>query len=419
MKKVLVLGLGISGKSVVQYLLQKKVTVIGVDKEEKNISDLGIAFFNENDKNIHHLLQEIDTLIKSPGIPWNHPLVEQAKEKNIEILSEMEIAFQALREKKSRVFGITGSNGKTTTTALTTHILNCAGKKAIACGNIGQPLLSQIDQNADIFVVELSSYQIETLKCPILDKALILNITPNHLERYSSFEAYAKAKLHIESLLKPNGQFFVQEKVYENFKKDISAPLFFPKLQIDETIAGIFPLRYRDGNFSHEYENFQAAFALCKEILTEKQFWEAATTFVKPPHRLEFVRKWKGVTFINDSKATSVDAVIKGINSIPGNLLLIAGGIDKGSSYKVWGDLFKDKVRKVLLIGRAQDKIYEELSSLLDVEKVGTLQDAVKRACVYAKEGETVLLSPGCSSYDQFQNFEQRGDFFKNLVIGL
>jgi len=413
----LVLGLGISGKNVVHYLVSKGISVIGVDKQIKHL-ELEIPLFDENDQKIEALLPKVDRIIKSPGIAWDHPIIKKVIGK-VEILSEVELAFRALQGQKKMLFGITGSNGKTTTTSLTAHILTGLGKKAVACGNIGLPLLSQVDTDAEILVIELSSYQLETLQTAVLDAAVILNITPNHLERYSCFDEYAKAKLRIERLLKKGGKLFVQEQVQQQFGSHMASFSPFPLLQVEENIATIFPLRYRDGRFSHDFENFQGAFALCQIFATERKFWEIARSFVKPPHRLEFVRHFNGVTYVNDSKATSVDAVIKGVESLRGSVILIAGGVDKGGSYKEWASLFLGKVKKVFLIGKAQDKIYQEVTPFLDAEKVETLQEAVNRASHLAQKGEIVLLSPGCSSFDQFQNFEHRGEIFKQLVFGL
>lgn len=403
MKKALILGLGISGKSVIPYLKKLNYSIIEVDKH------------NENDPELLSYIDEIDFLVKSPGISWSHPLVKKAKGK---VTSEVQLALQELKKSSKRIFVITGSNGKTTTTMLTAHILNHCGKKAVACGNIGLPLMTCIDMDAEILVGELSSYQTEDLEVKAIDIGVVLNITPNHLDRYDSFESYAKSKLHLAHALKEEGVFFVNEEIASTFAPFLpSYYKTFPDLQIKKENSCSLSLRYRDGRFSHDYENLRAAFSICREAgIEEEDFWRALSSFKKPPHRLEFVRKYKGVSFINDSKATSVDAVIKGVDSFSENLILIAGGVDKGGSYQSWSRCFKNKVKKVLLFGEARNKIYEEIHESLDTEVINTLSEALEKAVMYAKDGETVLFSPGCSSFDQFKSFEHRGDVFKTLV---
>lgn len=407
--KVLVFGMGVSGKSVAEYFLKKGDTVFTVDKKEEN--------------DAFSLIDEADFMVKSPGISWDHPLVKAA-EKKIPILSEIEIALRELKKKKKILLGITGSNGKTTTTMLTTHILNHCGKKAVSVGNIGTTLISKIDGDEDILVIELSSYQIETLSTVALDHGAILNITPNHLERYPSFEKYALAKLHLEKVIKKGGTLFLHKAVASEFGQHVSSYSLFPALhptkEIEENVATIFPLRYRDGRFSHDFENCQVAFALCNKLgISEKECFEGIKTFKKPHHRLEFVANLNGITYVNDSKATTVEAVIRAVDSVTGNVILIAGGIDKGCSYRQWSSALKEKVRKVLLIGRSREKLFNEITPELEAEKLETLEEAIKRASSLAKKGETILLSPGCASFDQFQNFEHRGDVFKKLVFAL
>lgn len=397
--KTMVLGLGISGKAAASFLLSQGVAVVGVDKKadslkyEPEIQELmhrGLVLKGEESS-----LDNIRQVILSPGIPLSHPLVMAAQKQNIEVIGEVEFAFRHIR---NRCVGITGSNGKTTTTLLITHVLNMEGIAAYALGNVGVGLSTYLlHPNRDaVLVVELSSFQLETLKTRALDYALILNITENHLDRYHSLKEYAAAKLSIQHCLKESGKLFVSKKVAEDY-------FCHP---IDLYDAG------------ENEQNVQAAFAICKQFgITEEGFFRAVKKFRKPPHRIEWVASIDGVDFYNDSKSTNVGSVIYALRQFSRPLILIVGGLDKGSSYLPWIQHFQGKVRHVVAYGSAKDKIEKEIGHLVAFTKVGPFAGAVDAAIEKAKENDTVLLSPGCSSYDQFPNFECRGDAFKELIL--
>lgn len=413
--KKLILGLGISGKSVLTYLQGQNEKVIAVDKNAISLREdpffKNVSLYTEEEPLPY---KEISTVVKSPGISWEHPILKKAKSLAIPITSEMEIACAALQTKKKTLFAITGSNGKTTTTLLTTHILVQNGLKAVAVGNVGRPLLSEIEGDYDYFVVELSSFQLETLQLPLFDAACILNISNNHLDRYDSFEHYAQTKFRLQRCLKKEGKLFLRENFLKQFESFIVCK---------EKVATIEPLRYRDGQFlvaTHDLENLQSAKALAGFAgIKEEDCRRAFSSFIKPPHRIEFVREHLGVKYINDSKATSCDAVLKALETMSGKVILIAGGLDKKGDFSTLSSLIAKKVKKLLLIGSSSPKIQVELQEYVEIEMVGTLESAVKRAHALANHGESVLFSPGCASYDQFRNFEHRGDVFKQLVIEL
>ena len=413
MNHILVLGLGISGKSALKYLSEQGKRVVGVDK---NASKLKLEPFFQNytllgEEEVH--LSNFDCLVKSPGIPWEHPLVKEALDLGISVTSEMELALNVLQNKGKKLFAITGSNGKTTTTLLTTHILNVCGKKALACGNVGIPLLSEVNSDIDFFVVELSSFQLETLESKVFDAGCILNITPNHLDRYVNFDAYAKTKFRLQHCLKPEGKLFLSERGCREFNHFIDPAN-------KEKVATIFPLSYRGGEIviaAHDLENLSFAKALTSLAhVKSEEFWEAFSSFIKPPHRIEFVREHQGVRYVNDSKATSCDAVIKALEAMDRPVILIAGGLDKKGDFQSWIKIFREKVKKVLLIGKDAAKIEAELQDVVECELTETLSRALLRAQSLANPGECVLFSPGCASYDQFRNYEHRGDVFKQLV---
>lgn len=422
LKKSAILGLGVSGKAVLRYLLQKGIKPLLFDKNSealKNEEDLlTLPIHREEGAS----LDSIEYLIVSPGVPKEHPLLKEARERKIRITSEIEIALESLLEEPVKLFAITGSCGKTTTTSLVTHLLTAAGKRAKSYGNIGYPLINYWLEKTEYLVVELSSYQLEMLQQEraIFDAALILNITPNHLDHHATMEEYVKAKMHLGHLLKKGAPLYITEKIKEQFGHYLHPNVttsFFDK----EKVATIFLTSYRDrrfGEFVGDVENSQAAYALCREInLSEKLFGEYAKSFKKPEHRFEFVDIVKDVTYINDSKATTVMSVIEAVKALSAPVILIAGGVDKGMDFSPWKEAFNGKVSLVLLIGKASSMLATLLDSHLLVQEVGTLEHAVERASSVAKKGEYVLLSPGCASFDQFVDYQQRGKRFKELVL--
>lgn len=404
--KTLIIGYGVSGKSAEAFLKSRGKECLIVDKRP-----LAYPVLSED---ISLNWKEIELVVKSPGVSLLHPLVVKAREKNIPLLGEIELALGELQKKNKKILAVTGSNGKTTTTLLLAHIL---GERGIAVGNVGIPLTSEVENKADIFVVEISSFQLEELNLiPFFDAAAILNITPNHLDRYPSFEAYAAAKLRLQHCLKPGAPLLVNKEIAPLLPLDPSKN--FRTFQ--ERVECILSLSYRDRILPHDVENFAAAFALAREMgIPESVCKERAQTFIKPPHRIEYVRTVAGVTYVNDSKATSVDAVKKAIAAIQGKIILLAGGVDKGGSYLEWIPFLESKVVGVLAMGEAADRICKEIGKMVLVEKVGSLSEGLKKAQSLAKAGHTILLSPGCASYDQFRDYQHRGEVFKQLVRGI
>jgi len=370
MRKALVIGLGKSGKSAVTFLEKKGFSVTGVD--DKNPSSASIQ------------VTEFDLVVVSPGIPPSHPLYRAALASGVELIGEAELALRHVEGQK--VVGITGTNGKTTVTLMIEHVLNACGIDAIAVGNVGRPITSELGGNR-VLVVELSSFQLETIHAKVLDAAVILNISEDHMDRYDSMEEYARAKWRIADCLKP---------------------------------GAVFCDRTNDTFSDFEEENQKAAFSVCKVFgVSELQFKESLSTFQKPPHRLEFVRHLNGVHFYNDSKGTNIDSVISAVQKMEGPVILIAGGQSKGASFIPWKIAIRDKITHLLAIGEASSTMAEELAPDIKVETVETLPKAVARAVQLGQSGDSVLLSPGCASFDQFRNYAHRGDAFKTLVLKL
>ncbi|MDR2539991.1 MAG: UDP-N-acetylmuramoyl-L-alanine--D-glutamate ligase [Chlamydiales bacterium] len=417
MKKTLILGLGKSGRAAAELLLSHKRNVCGFDddldlKEVAYLQELGL-------KRISDLRaicwEEIDQCVVSPGVNPKHVIYVEAKDRGIPIITEVELALPFISEP---LIAVTGTNGKTTVTLLVEHIFNTSGICARAVGNIGLPLCSYAlgSKKAEVLVVELSSFQLETLSSSVFDQAVILNITPDHLDRYPDIETYARAKLRLQNCIKERGSLFVHEKVVERFgfllkKKEYQIFSFYQK-----DLACFPSLLYRK-YAEHERENALAAWVLCKSFgISHIQFTQALTTFCRPPHRLEYIASIAGVDYYDDSKGTNVDAVISAVRAMKGEVILIAGGVDKGSSYVAWKKPFLGKVRQIIAMGLAAKKIRQELHPFIPVICVDSMQSAVVMAKKLAKEKESVLLSPGCASFDMFCDYAHRGKEFQYQV---
>ncbi len=433
-KKIAVLGLGVSGQSAARFLRKLGAKVICVDQD---IAQAGPqALYQEGFELIaeQNWDANCELAVVSPGISLTHPLCQRLAKNGIELIGEIELAA---RELDQPCIGITGTNGKTTVTLLVAHILNCAGIQACALGNVGTPLTQALLEKKHervIFVIELSSYQLESMSTACLDAGVILNITPDHLDRYNySMEEYAKAKCRIQRLLRPNSPLFAFQSVIDEFGKQLRMDTCIAYGYSDSCAYCLTPrgIEYR-GEIElaypasllrlapHDYENFAAAYALCKKYgVSKEKFLLGLRSFKKPPHRIEFVSEVAGVKYYDDSKGTNVDAVIKAVESMPANVVLIAGGLDKGSPFKHWVSGFNGKVSHIFAIGQAAATIQEQLKGKLTVDICSSLEEAVLSASKKASPGECVLLSPGCASTDMFKNYAHRGEVFKQTVLQL
>ncbi|MBI2743680.1 MAG: UDP-N-acetylmuramoyl-L-alanine--D-glutamate ligase [Chlamydiales bacterium] len=435
MKKALILGLGVSGRSAAEFLLKKGYAVTAVEKSADLLeSNPEIKQLIKNGLTSHKESAvfekfDFDLLVPSPGVPQKHPLYARAIEEGIEVVGEAELAF---RHMKQRAVAITGTNGKTTVTLLVEHILNKSGRKARALGNVGEPLTRYfLNPDPDeIVVAELSSYQLETMNSQVFDAAALLNITPDHLDRYPDMVSYAKAKCSIEKNLKPRSPLFVHEQVLPEFGSLFESRAFLTfgsnptshfwtdkeKVYQGEKVEYLLPLVYR-GRGSHESENALAAWLLVREFgVTGEQFIQALNSFSKPSHRIEFVAKIEEVSYFDDSKGTNLDAVIRAVEAVPDPVILIAGGVDKGASYTPWIQAFQGKVKRIVAMGQAAQKIRSELGEAIQVEIVTSMEEAVCFAEQRAEKGGSVLLSPGCASFDMFRDYAHRGEEFKRCV---
>jgi UDP-N-acetylmuramoylalanine--D-glutamate ligase len=426
LSKVIVIGMGKSGQAAYNLLKIRGHDPLGVDNNSTLLSQLqekGIQV------SLSPQIQEFDLVVLSPGIPPTNEWLLQAKKLGKEIIGEAELGLRELR--MQTIVGVTGTNGKTTVTLLVEHILKESGRQAVSLGNVGTPF-TEYCLRADpqeIVVSELSSYQLETLTSKVLSIGIVLNITPDHLDRYSDMEEYARAKSLIQNCMAPESTLYVNAEVLREF-----GSLFKGKFHTFGTLSGAFlwtdghvvkelenvefswpPVYHKLG--AHEIENALAAWAICKELGVEKElFLKALETFKRPAHRIEFVKEIRGVFYFNDSKGTNIDATIKAVYAMRGPVILIAGGVDKGASYKIWKEKFAHKVRMIFAIGESAEKIKQELLSDITVHIVSSLEEAVEKAGRCARSGESVLLSPGCASFDMFRDYAHRGEEFRRFV---
>ena len=380
------------------------------------------------------VFESAELIVLSPGVPPDLPPIENARRRGATLIGEVELAAPFL---KGRTIGITGSNGKTTVTALTGHLLRECGVAAQVGGNIGTAVCAMVESSREDQwnVLELSSFQLESIREFHAGVAACLNVTPDHLDRHGTFQRYAAAKRRLFETQRA-GDFAVlnaEDEVCESFAAATEgSPVWFssarvvaPGLWLEDgairfngaTVmdAGAVPIRGR-----HNLENAMAAIACARLAGAELDAIAAAvTTFKAVEHRLEFVRTLGGVAYYNDSKATNVDATLKALDAFKGGLWVILGGKDKGSDYTALREPLRTKARAALLIGAAAPRIREQVGEGVEWIEAGTLERAVAEASRRASCGETVLLAPACASFDQFRNYEHRGQVFKELVAAI
>ncbi len=442
-KKVLVVGLGKSGLAAALFLRRRgaSVTVSDVRSAEALAKDIP-ALLDEGimvEAGGHGLLtfRRQDLIVVSPGVPLNTPELAQVKSFGLPVIGELELAARFL---KGRIVAITGSNGKTTTTALMGEILAKSGIPTLVGGNIGVPVVALIDDSTpDTWsVLEVSSFQLESTDTFRPNIAVILNITPDHLDRHGTFENYALAKERIFAAQTAQDHLVLNadnERAAAAAKRSVASIHWFSmehpveqgawvengyamfKLSPESAPEKIIALTSIPLKGEHNVENVLAA--ICAARLAgapAETIAQAIEAFQAVEHRLEFVAKINGVDFYNDSKATNVDATMKAIAAFGSGVHLILGGKDKNSDYALLEPLIRERVRAVYTIGSAAQKIESQLRGIVPILSCETLDNAVSSAASAARPTEIVLLAPACSSFDQFENYEQRGRVFKQLV---
>jgi UDP-N-acetylmuramoylalanine--D-glutamate ligase len=443
-KRVLVVGLGKSGVASALFLKKHgaRVTVSDAKPEDELRSEIPLLLDHgitvETGGHGDRTFRGQDLIVVSPGVPVDAPHLVQARALGEPVIGEIELAAQFL---PGPIVAITGSNGKTTTTTLVGEILGAGGLPTVVGGNIGTPAISLVERaTANTWaVLEVSSFQLETVQTFRPRIAVILNITPDHLDRHRTFEAYAGAKARIFENQQSDDFAVLNEDdpACVNLAKRVNAQLFWFSRQ-KEVQRGAWlsggRILFRDAarqqeimlvadiplKGAHNVENALAG--VCVGMLvgsSPERIREAIRNFKAVEHRLEFVARIRNVDYYNDSKATNVDATIKALESFPANIHLILGGKDKGSDYSVLNDLLRRRVKRVYTIGAAAAKIESQIKEAADIFHAETLEKAIRRAAQDAKPNDIVLLAPACASFDQFDSYEHRGKVFKDVVKSL
>ena len=440
-RRALVVGLGKSGVAAARLLATYGARVaVADDKGEGELGDSlrqldGVPHEQHLGGLRQDAFRERDLVVVSPGVPLSAPPIAEARSRGVEVIGEVELAARFIEEP---IAGITGTNGKSTTTALTAHLLRAAGKKVFAGGNLGDALSNRVLSGGklDATVCELSSYQLEGIVSLRCAAAAALNVTPDHLDRYPSLEAYAAAKERIfanqkagdaavlnladprvAAMRTPEG---VRRRGFDPRGRNAEAAGFLRAKSVLAVDGAEYDLRAPTLRGAHNAENALAALLLARHLGAPPwALQQGLDTYPGLPHRLEPVRTLDGVEWVNDSKGTNVDSVEKSLSAFDGGVLLIMGGRGKGAPYRPLRALFPGRVRALLTIGEDAPRIAEELGDLAPVTACGDLRTAVAQARKLARAGDAVLLSPACASYDQFRNFEDRGEQFKALVRGL
>ncbi len=378
------------------------------------------------------LLQN-DVLILSPGIPRNIPILKEAEKQNIEIISEIEFSFR-IKHPHSKIIAITGSNGKSTTVSLIHHILQTAGYYSILAGNIGTAFsFYPIEkENIDFIVLELSSFQLELIDTFRADVAAILNITPDHLNRYKSFDDYAETKFNIfrnqnsQDLAILNLDDTTSAKFINKINSD---PKYFshnPKADIylnENSIifdSAEFPIQNASIHGPHNIANMMCAILAVSPFNIKREIIQKSLeTFSPLAHRMEFVKEVDGIKFYNDSKATNTDSVKYALQSFDTPIRIIMGGAGKGEDYSILIPYLKDRAKKVYLTGDTIDEMKNAFEGSVEIASVKEFEDVIQKAFSESEEGDIIVLSPACTSYDRFKNFEERGNTFKKIVSRL
>ena len=438
MSKYLVVGAGKSGVAAANFLAVRGEDVSLTDSSQHPDTPYPL------DERVHRYfgyqddrpLNGATTVIVSPGVPLNIPLLQRAGAQAIPVIGEIELAYRYL---KGSIIAVTGSNGKSTTTTLIGEILKVAGWDPIVAGNIGQPLIASLDlERPRHYVLELSSFQLETVEAFHANIALLLNITPDHMDRYPNFDAYAAAKYRIfRNQTKGDTAIVnaIERRSADREPSGVRTWKFSASQRVDE---GAYldgdQLVMRIGDEERRIPRSALRLEGAPNVENALSAWLAARAagvddmsvqiafgaFAGLPHRMVLVREREGVRYVNDSKGTNVDATLKSLEGFPSqSVILILGGKDKAGEFERMRDLVRDKARSVITIGKAAERIASALDGVATIVPAGDMQRAIDWASKNAKAGDTVLLSPACASFDQYRNFEHRGEHFEQLVRSL
>lgn len=425
----LIVGYGVSGRSLASFFTRQNRSFFIYDDSSQSV---------QNCLSEHPLAQQFQTnlqydlLLLSPGIPHDAAILEKIPHENALKMTEVELALELLSQQKVPIVGITGTNGKSTCCARLAYLFQKAGIQSEATGNIGVPLIDYADTKEKYghFFVELSSFQLEWLKKPCLDAAFLLNLVPDHLDRYSTFKEYVQAKMRICKILKEKAPLFVSDSVIESFAPYLENVRY---ISIEQTIRQLEQDLHekKDGLANINSDQYtQIIKTMSQDAKGTLAYWlflglpldlffENLVTFKGLAHRLEGLGTYNGISYVNDSKATNLASLLHALNHVPGTKVLIAGGKEKGEDYRFLKDEISEKTKAVILVGESAKKMWTDWGRNQKIQIALTFEEAFKKAIEQALPGETILLSPGCSSYDRFKNFEHRGNYFKTLLNDL
>ncbi|MFJ1440560.1 UDP-N-acetylmuramoyl-L-alanine--D-glutamate ligase [Capnocytophaga canimorsus] len=441
MKKLVILGGGESGVGAAILGKKKHWDVFLSDKGKvatkyAEVLNQHTIRWEEN-KHTESEILSADCIIKSPGIPDTVEIIKKAKEKHIEIISEIEFAY---RYTKGKIIAITGSNGKTTTTSLTYHILKESGLNVGVAGNIGKSFAQMVaEDDKEYYVLEISSFQLDGITSFKPHIAILLNITPDHLDRYDyKMENYVASKFRITENQTENDYFIYDiddpiiaqwleknkiksQKIPFSIEKELNKGIYSLKDIIHMNIDNqTFEIEVKEMSLKgkHNVKNSMAASVSSRLLKVRKEsIRESLKGFVGEPHRLEFVKTVEGITYINDSKATNVNSVFFALDTMKTPVVWIVGGVDKGNDYSPLLPYVHEKVRAIVCLGKDNSPILKSFGNVIDnIVETQSMEEAVSLSKQFAKNGDTVLLSPACASFDLFKNYEERGNEFKKEV---
>lgn len=444
-KKILVVGIGRSGMAVANFLLNRGAEVTITDRKDEEVLRPVLADLPTGVKVVAGAYPAVnkrtfDIVVTSPGVPLTEQPLQEAVDSGVPLIGELELAY---RFSRSPIIGITGTNGKTTTTTLTGEMFKAAGYKVLVGGNIGLPLITEVEKynEEDFVVAEVSSFQLETIASFRPKVSVLLNFSPDHLDRHGSFANYvaAKARIFENQGTEDYAVLNYDDAQVAGLANHLQARVIFFSRQhkLDKGVyvhADRIQYNLGDGivdvcstkeifiKGNHNLENALAATAIASALgIAAETIAEVLRTFRGVAHRMEHVADIDGVTYINDSKGTNPGAAIKALDAYDRPLVLIAGGRNKGSDFSEFAARIKEKVKALVVLGECVDEITRavEKTGFTNIYKATTFEEAVKKAAEVAKDGEIVLLSPACASWDMFRDFEQRGDKFKEVVLNL
>ncbi len=443
-KHVAVVGLARSGIAVARFLHRAGAIVTATDRQEegqlgpeiKTLAEMGVTLQLGGHR--PELLTAADLIVISPGVPHMIPPLAAARKHGVPVIGEMEFASRFIAEP---IVAVTGTNGKTTVTELVGAMLAASGRRVFVGGNIGTPLITYVDAGApaDVVVVEISSFQLDTIESFRPTVGILLNLTDDHLDRYDHFESYAAAKMRLfenqrsgdvailnadDPLVRACANrlcsrvFFFGRRESAGVQAVATGPALELQMPGQETVTlSLAKFRLRG---PHNLENAAAAaLAALTAGGTAAGAQAALDAFPPHPHRLETVARMAGVEYVNDSKATNVDSVRRGLESFSAPIVLIMGGVDKGGDFGLLQDLVRERVRALILLGGAKERLRAALGRLVPTAEAGSMREAVDAAASIAISGDIVLLAPGCASFDLYANYQERGEDFRRAVMRL